>query len=121
MRDKRNYIILALLAVVLVMTVGFAAFSTSLQINGTANISTNWCVGFDNTKTTTYEITKGKSTGTNPTATMGYDGLLFLGNKIADQLENPGFNKKLAKHVKLPYKDSWYEEDAFKYITKGEN
>ena len=53
--------------------------------------------------------------------TMGYDGLLFLGNKIADQLENPGFNKKLAAHVKLPYKESWYSEDAFKYITKGEN
>lgn len=51
--------------------------------------------------------------------TMGYDGLLFLGNKIADQLENPGFNKKLAKHVKLPYKDSWYKEDAFKYIVGG--
>lgn len=53
--------------------------------------------------------------------TMGYDGLLFLGNKIADQLENPGFNKKLAKHIKLPYKDSWYQEDAFKYILKGGN
>ena len=50
--------------------------------------------------------------------TMGYDGLLFLGNKIADQLENPVFNIKLSKHVKLPYKDSWYEEDAFKYIEK---
>lgn len=49
--------------------------------------------------------------------TMGYDGLLFLGNKIADQLQNPGFNKKLAAHVNLPYKQSWYEEDAFKYIT----
>ena len=53
--------------------------------------------------------------------TMGYDGLLFLGNKIADQLSNPGFNKKLAAHVKLPYKDSWYEEDAFKYIIDGGN
>lgn len=52
--------------------------------------------------------------------TMGYDGLLYLGNKIADQIENPGFNKKLAKHIKLPYKESWYEEDAFKYITGGE-
>lgn len=50
--------------------------------------------------------------------TMGYDGLLFLGNKIADQLQNPGFNAKLAQHVKLPYKDSWYDEDAFKYIIK---
>lgn len=49
--------------------------------------------------------------------TMGYDGLLFLGNKIADQLENPGFNKKLAAHKKLPYRDSWYQEDAFKYIV----
>lgn len=49
--------------------------------------------------------------------TMGYDGLLYLGNKIADQLENPGFNKKLAAHAKLPYRDSWYEEDAFKYIV----
>lgn len=51
--------------------------------------------------------------------TMGYDGLLYLGNKIADQLQNPGFNEKLAKHVKLPYKESWYEENAFKYITGG--
>ncbi|MBO4747162.1 MAG: nitrogen fixation protein NifE [Clostridiales bacterium] len=50
--------------------------------------------------------------------TMGYDGLLFLGNKIADQLENPGFNKKLSEHVKLPYKESWYQEDAFKYIIR---
>ena len=49
--------------------------------------------------------------------TMGYDGLLYLGNKIADQLGNPGFNKKLACHVRLPYKDSWYGQDAFKYIT----
>lgn len=52
--------------------------------------------------------------------TMGYDGLLFLGNKIADQLENPGFNIKLSQHIKLPYKDSWYQEDAFKYIIGGE-
>lgn len=49
--------------------------------------------------------------------TMGYDGLLYLGNKIAEQLSNPGFNKKLAEHVKLPYKESWYGQDAFKYIV----
>jgi nitrogenase molybdenum-iron protein alpha chain len=51
--------------------------------------------------------------------TMGYDGLLYLGNKIADQLQNPGFNVKLAAHAKLPYKKSWYDEDAFKYIIGG--
>lgn len=49
--------------------------------------------------------------------TMGYDGLLYLGNKIADQLENPGFNIKLAEHSRLPYKDSWYSKSAFQYIV----
>lgn len=48
--------------------------------------------------------------------TMGYDGILYLGNKIADQIENPGFNVKLAKHARLPYKKSWYEQDPFTYI-----
>ena len=48
--------------------------------------------------------------------TLGYDGLIYLGNKLADQLTNPGFNRNLAKHVKPPYRDSWYEEDPFKYI-----
>lgn len=52
--------------------------------------------------------------------TMGYDGILYLGNKIADQIENPGFNKKLAKHARLPYKESWYEKDAFKFIKQYE-
>lgn len=51
--------------------------------------------------------------------TMGYDGLIYLGNKIADQLENPGFNKKLAAHANLPYRRSWYEQDAFRYIEGG--
>lgn len=48
--------------------------------------------------------------------TMGYDGILYLGNKIADQIENPGFNIKLSKHARLPYRESWYNENPFKYI-----
>lgn len=51
--------------------------------------------------------------------TMGYDGLIYLGNKIAAQLSNPGFNRKLAAHTRLPYRDSWYQEDAFKYIVNN--
>ncbi len=50
--------------------------------------------------------------------TMGYDGILYLGNKIADQIENPGFNKKLAQHVKLPYRQTWYDDDPFKFIEE---
>ncbi|MDR1638861.1 MAG: nitrogen fixation protein NifE [Clostridiales bacterium] len=49
-------------------------------------------------------------------ATMGYDGILFLGNKIAEQVSNPGFNKKLSQYARLPYKKSWYEQDAFQFI-----
>jgi nitrogenase molybdenum-iron protein alpha chain len=53
-------------------------------------------------------------------ATMGYDGILYLGNKIACQVENPGFNKKLSAYARLPYKQSWYESDPFKFIKTYE-
>ncbi|MBR2833005.1 MAG: hypothetical protein IKE75_00955, partial [Bacilli bacterium] len=56
------------------MGVGYAAFSSLLTINGTANISNSWCVGFDNTKTNDMQITKGLSTGTTPTGSMSYSG-----------------------------------------------
>jgi len=39
---KRNVIIGSLCAVLLLMVVGYAAFSTTLNINGTANISSTW-------------------------------------------------------------------------------
>ena len=73
-RDKRNYIIVTLCAILVVMGVGYAAFSSLLTINGTANISNSWCVGFDNTMTSTMEVTKGVSTGTTPTGSMSYSG-----------------------------------------------
>ena len=73
-RDKRNYIIIALCMILVVMGVGYAAFSSMLTINGTANISNSWCLGFDNSKTNAYEITKGVSTGEAPTGTMTYSG-----------------------------------------------
>ncbi|MDR2610364.1 MAG: nitrogen fixation protein NifE [Clostridiales Family XIII bacterium] len=50
--------------------------------------------------------------------TMGYDGIVWLGNKIAAQIENPGFNKKLSKYARLPYRESWYDEDPFKFIKE---
>ena len=57
-RDKRNYIIIGLCAILVIMGVGYASFSTLLTINGTANISNSWCLGFDNTKTNTMQVTK---------------------------------------------------------------
>jgi nitrogenase molybdenum-iron protein alpha chain len=50
--------------------------------------------------------------------TMGYDGILYLGNKIAAQAENPGIFKKIAQYAHLPYKKTWYNEDPFKFVKK---
>ncbi len=47
-RDKRTYLIIGLCAVLVVMVVGFAAFSQQLQINGTSEISSNWDVHIKN-------------------------------------------------------------------------
>ncbi|MDR1157220.1 MAG: hypothetical protein LBK75_02790 [Oscillospiraceae bacterium] len=49
--------------------------------------------------------------------TFGYRGLASLAVKLADALENPNFVKKLAAHKKLPYRDAWYAENAFKYMV----
>jgi nitrogenase molybdenum-iron protein alpha chain len=50
--------------------------------------------------------------------TMGYNSLIYLGNKMVSHLENPGFNKRLAQHARLPYKQMWYEDNAFKFIKE---
>jgi nitrogenase molybdenum-iron protein alpha chain len=52
--------------------------------------------------------------------TMGYRGLLYLGQKMAAQLNNPGYNVKLSKYARLPYKESWYESDPFKFIREAQ-
>jgi len=46
MRDSKNLVIGMLCAVVCIMAVAYAAFSTTLNVNGTATISSNWKVGF---------------------------------------------------------------------------
>lgn len=44
MKDKKNILIGALLFTILVMAVGYAAFATTLNINGTATIAGSWDV-----------------------------------------------------------------------------
>lgn len=50
---------------------------------------------------------------------FGYIGEYALIKNIAFHLENPSFALRLNHFVKLPYKQSWYEKDAFSYIKKG--
>ena len=44
MRDKKNLIIAALLFALVAMSIGYAAFSDNLNINGSASVSGNWDV-----------------------------------------------------------------------------
>lgn len=44
MKDRKNIFIIALIAIVVVMSVGYAALAQQLTINGTANITASWDV-----------------------------------------------------------------------------
>ncbi len=67
-RDKRNYIIAGLLLLTIFMAVGFAAFSTVLTINGTANIASSWSVQITNIRGVNYCIMDDAGGYTAPTS-----------------------------------------------------
>lgn len=50
----------------------------------------------------------------------GYNGVVSFGSRILNLLNNPSFSKKLAEHSKPVYRESWFNENPFKY-HKGEN
>ena len=60
---KKNIILVVLIVLILGMAVGYAAFSQTLTINGTANISSEWDIHFTT-------ITEGTMTGA--TSVEGY-------------------------------------------------
>ena len=73
----KNMLIGALLAVVFVMAVGYAAFAQQLTINGSAEITSTWDVKYDSTKTEAtpgvVDAVAGFAGGTTPTGTVTYD------------------------------------------------
>lgn len=72
----KNVLIGALIAVVLVMAVGYAAFAQQLTINGSAEITSTWDVKYDSTKTSgagVVDATAGFGGGQTPTGTISYD------------------------------------------------
>lgn len=46
---------------------------------------------------------------------VGYEGVIAFGNRILNLLNNPSFSKKLGQHVKPVYRESWFNENPFKY------
>jgi nitrogenase molybdenum-iron protein alpha chain len=51
---------------------------------------------------------------------VGYRGAYEVARRLYRQLRNPAFNRSLGKHVKLRYKEEWYECDPFSYIRLRE-
>lgn len=70
--NNKNVFIGALLAIVVVMAVGYAAFASQLNINGTASVTSSWNVAFDTTKTSAVTPTSGLSGATAPTGTISF-------------------------------------------------
>ncbi|MBQ8679725.1 MAG: nitrogen fixation protein NifE [Treponema sp.] len=52
--------------------------------------------------------------------TFGYRGVLYLGRKIEDALDNNNFNKNLSQFSKNAYREEWYKKDAFSYLQLPE-
>ena len=88
----KNALIGALLAVVFVMAVGYAAFAQTLTINGSATITSTWNVHFDTTKTSGSDVispTTGAGGTQAPTGSVGYEDNGQKAN-ITAQLNQPG-------------------------------
>jgi nitrogenase molybdenum-iron protein alpha chain len=47
---------------------------------------------------------------------FGYSGLFSMLRRIVFAFRTTSYQKRLSARVKLPYRDSWYEKDAFHYI-----
>ncbi|MFP3042176.1 nitrogenase component 1 [Treponema primitia] len=52
---------------------------------------------------------------------IGFRGVFEVARRLYRQLSNPSLNRKFPKYIKLPYKESWYQESPFKYIKDNKD
>ncbi|MEI3508120.1 MAG: InlB B-repeat-containing protein [Bacilli bacterium] len=122
---KRNKIIIGLISLLLLMTVGYAAFQTNLNIKGTSKISSNWNIRITN-------VTSGNKTGnaenaktptwTNLTASMEAN-LYEKGDAMEYEVtvENKGtFDAKLEDIITNIKSNNEAIKISFSGYTKGE-
>lgn len=74
MKDSKNMVIGMLCAVVCVMAVAYAAFSTTLNVTTTATVASNWCVKVKSASCTPSPV-QGGATGVTANATTNSDSL----------------------------------------------
>ena len=92
-KRKNNILIGVLLAGVVLMGIAYAAFSSNLNITGTGSVSSNWCIGFDSTRTSDYTAQAGIQGGTTPTGSMSFSGDSCGGNLKTTASLNASFKQ----------------------------
>lgn len=119
MINNKNIIIGALVAVILIMAVGYSAFATQLTLNGTAEITGEWDVRI--TKIEIQDVSEGSNGGepqfTNTTATFQAE-LTKPGDKVTYLItvENAGTIDATLNNV-IFTSDEENGSPAIKYTT----
>ena len=119
--DKRNLLIACLLAVILIMSVGFALLSSNLEVTATGTVSGNWIVNFKSGALEQTHITDGVS---GVTAEMDSSNLTLTltanfekpGDKVSYQvpIENKGSIDAYLKTVNV--EGNAQNTDAIKFL-----
>ncbi len=109
-RVNKKIIIVTLSVLVLVMVIGYAAFSSNLKINGTANIVSKWSIEFTQIKTKSkvggvQEVSSPQATGTTATFNVSFQS---PGDKIIYEvtLENKGTLDAIINNISANEKGS---------------
>ncbi|WP_040952447.1 nitrogenase component 1 [Gorillibacterium massiliense] len=50
---------------------------------------------------------------------LGYQGVFEVAARTARMVRNPAYNRNLGQNTKLPYRESWYAEEPFRYIDQS--
>lgn len=121
MKDKKNIIIGALLFAVVAMSVGYAAFATTLNINGTATIAGDWDVEITGITSEFVGTASDKTTPAYTATTATFDAKLMAPGDTATYtvtVENKGTIKaKLDSITLTPQADG---SDAIIYTVKSQ-
>jgi nitrogenase molybdenum-iron protein alpha chain len=83
------------------------------------DLDVDFMFGF-NTVATLLGIPGMVTQGEDDYATMGYDGILNIGNKVANLLLNPSLQAHLKRRGHTPYRDTWIASNPFKYHVEKE-
>lgn len=114
MKDSKNIVIGLLCTVLCVMAVAYAAFSTSLSIEGTASVSSTWGVAIETISCTP---TAGTTGATAPTYEIGGEGSTAM--TLGVSLNQPG--DKVACTVRIKNTGTLEAKLSSIEVTNGEN